>query len=116
MQTIEITNGEDKTINIAVEDESGVPVDITNGKLIFTVKDNTEESLIQIQKTTDTPGEIDFVDAANGLADLFLIPADTENIRHGDYAFDLWLEEVGGERRNIVPVSKFIILPRVTVL
>jgi len=112
---IRVARGENKTINLTVT-EKKIPVDITNHTITFTVKSGPTEAANLIQKTTALITEIDIVDPTIGRADIFLVPADTVSIVHGDYVYDIWIEPPSADRFQIVPVSKFLVRDRVTQL
>jgi len=115
LNKITIGRAENRVENLTVRD-SGIPVDITNHIITFTVKSNPKETANLIQKTSASISEIELVDPTIGRADIKLVPTDTVNIVHGDYVYDVWIEKPTGEQFQIVPVSKFLVRDRVTQL
>ncbi len=52
--------------------------------------------------------------ALGGIAQLFIVPADTATLDGGEYVFDVWVELVGGERKVIIPEAAFTVTCAVT--
>jgi len=111
-----IAKGENSTVNLQVSDDTGAAVNITGSTITLTVKDDTDESAVRLQKVSTNPSEITITDAVGGLAEVYFVPADTVAIIADTYAYDIWIELAGGEQFQIIPVSHFKILERITVL
>lgn len=81
MDTIVMTRGDSRTLDIHVVDKLGVDVDLTSVFLWFTAKLSLEDGddTAILRKTTGGGG-ITITDAAHGGATVTLAPADTLNI------------------------------------
>ena len=97
MRDIFITAGDSRTLVLRVKNQNYNVVDITGAKIMFTVKKNfyDADSLAVIQKTTDD--DITITDAANGVAQIRLTPADTDPATNTDldlttYVYDIQVQ------------------------
>lgn len=100
---------DDRTLSVAVNYEStGDPVDLTGSKLWFTVKTKTTdadtEALIMKRNTLAGGGDTEFkiLDATGGLAEVYLVPADTEEMDPGIYTYDIQTILANGKTYTIV--------------
>lgn len=115
----EVVAGEDQTFRLTVTDSGGNAEDLTGRTLRFTVRERGAhlDPTALITKTSAIGGEIDVVPPASaGLADITLIPSDTEDLKPGDYLYDVWLIEGTGEQFNIIRSTKFTVKQRITVV
>jgi len=87
---IDLARGTDRTLRLTVT-EDGVAVDITDADLTFTVRVDLASATTVIQKTTADPAEIDLTDPENGIAEIYLVPTDTEDLAVGTYVYDVWM-------------------------
>lgn len=123
MATNEITivQGEDRTLALTVEDENGAAYNLTSRELRFAVrkKQAHQDNSVLISKSSSVPAEITITDAANGLAEIYIIPTDTEpanSVKPGNHVYDVWLIEPDTTQFSIIPSELFRIDPRVTVI
>ena len=92
--------GQDKTIPISVADSSGT-VNITNDTLYFYVRAVVGGDAV-ITKDSDTVTEIEFTDAENGAAAIYLVPADTTSLDTGKYTYELWRTDDSAKTKPIL--------------
>jgi len=113
MSQISIYKGDSRTLEVTVTDTSGAAVDITGYTMKFTVKKSEADTTNTIQKTTTLATEIDLTDPANGIAEVYLLPADTLNLKAGTYVYDV---EVTTDTSKVYTVIKstFVIVEDVT--
>jgi len=113
---ITIAKGEDKTIELTVDDGDGGVIDLTNGLVTFTVKYTTDSSTNLFQKTSATPSEITITSPTTGRADIYILPADTSGLDAATYVYDIWVTLASGKEYQVVNVSDFKVEDVVTVL
>ena len=102
-RTINVTQGSDVTIRLAVTTPSGQPVALAGGSLILSVKKRPPDSPAAVAKVgTFLPAE------GPNVASFALAPADTKNLVPGRYFYDVWLT-LGGKRDPVVPPSPFLL-------
>ena len=92
--------GQNKDINIYVTGPSG-KIDITGFTITFNVKATISGTPV-ITKTTAEITEINITDAANGVAELYLVPSDTTSLDAGKYYYDVWTTDLNSKVRPIV--------------
>lgn len=100
VQPFSIPAGESGTIGLIVYHADGTAFDLTSCQLLLAVNGTT----ISRQGTITTPASL-------GLASFPLVIADTLNMRPADYTFDVWLTDANGNRWQVVPASKWTVLP-----
>lgn len=88
LPNIEIYRGDNRTFKVTVTDGAGGAVDITGATIIFSVKEDISDTDYEIQKTSAQGSEITITDAGNGIYEVYLIPADTQNMDLGVYEYD----------------------------
>ena len=114
-QRLSIFQNADKDFALDCDNADGTPIDLTGGRLTFTVRRQTGDAATSIVKDSDTPGEIDFnVDPTTGLATLRLNPADTASLAIGKYRYDLWFVSAAGEQYPLIEDTLFSILKPIT--
>ncbi len=113
---ISVAQGEDKTLKLEVTDDDDVIFNLTGHSLTFTVKYNENESANIVLKISSDINQIDIFDPVAGEANIFLVPADTEDFEPGDYFYDIWVTLSTGERFTVIKKNNFKITPRITVL
>lgn len=114
--SITIVRGTSKTLRLTVTDTTGQVVDLTGGKLVFTVKCSTYDDLPLIQKLTSTPSEGALTLPREGVAEFYLQPSDTSGLSTKGYVFDVWLITAANDRYSVVGESSFVVVSGVTYL
>lgn len=88
---LELYGGTSKTLRVRVQDALGAVYDLAGSELVFTVKRACKGNTVLLQKRTSVVGEGAIVSAVDGVAEIYLRPADTEGWWQGEYLFDMWL-------------------------
>ena len=89
------------------------PLDLTDAKIWFGVKNETtdlDEDAIFLKKSLDAgggPTEIAITDATGGICEVYILPADTDDLMEGDYWYDMVIENSSGKKMQAVAPSKF---------
>lgn len=99
-QNIEIYRGDNRTFLVAVKDGDGAVVDITGASIKFSVKEEISDTDYVIQKTVGSG--ITITGAANGIYEVYLVPADTQNIDVGVYEYDSELTTAAGNVYTLI--------------
>lgn len=87
--------GDDRTLSLSLRYSDGSSVNLTDAKLIFTVKEKVTDSDADavIQKKNAAAGgsdsQIKIIDPLGGSAEIYIVPSDTENVRSGIYLWDI---------------------------
>lgn len=91
-----MTRGDDESKDIYEEDAAGLIPYVAGDTVEFMVKSsyNDDDSAALIHKTITT-----FTD---GIAKLYLVPADTASMPFGKYYFDVQRRRQGGEKKTTV--------------
>jgi hypothetical protein len=114
---IEIIRGSTKTFELEVHDENNEYVDLTGGRVIFTVKCDIGDTAPKIQKDSLAGAtQVDITVPKEGKAEIKLVPSDTQTLNLGEYVFDVWVVLASGSRNPVVGPAPFMVLPGVTVL
>lgn len=122
---IKVTRGESKTFLMTVRDSNKQPVDLTGGKVWFTVKNRVEDVGAIISKKNLAAGGVDGqilitlpqTLAAIGQAQIFLDPADTAGLDpEASYWCDAWVQLTSGKRYQVLSNRPFKIDPAVTTV
>lgn len=116
-----IYRGTSRSLNITVikEDEvdsdgNPVPVNISNTRMIFSVKSCFDVKAPLIQKVSDDPTQIIYTNVFAGTAKIFLKPFDTQLMVPGVYNYDVWLLFLAtNDRYLIIEPSTFEVKPTV---
>lgn len=99
--TITIVRGDDHTVTLNVKDNTGAVKDITGARIRMTVDSRPD----QIAKDSDNGiTEVEFTDAVNGEAKIYLVPADTAGTTQkeiGVYQFDIEMQ-LSGKTNTLV--------------
>jgi hypothetical protein len=112
-----VIRGESKTFQITVVDEAGEPVNLTNARLIMTVKPDIREEACLFRKDSDKgAAQIDIDEPKAGKAKIFVVPSDTHNQDCGEYLFDVWVVLTSGKQHPVIKTSTFEIVAGVTVI
>lgn len=98
----EMTQGEDVTLTLTVT-QGGAAYNITGATIAFTMKkDKSSNKDADVVKTTADAAEVDLTDPSNGVAEIYLLPADTTYLEPGLYDFDVRMKVSGGTQSVIV--------------
>lgn len=98
---------------------AGTPMDLTGASVWFTVKRDIddEDADAKVWKRNTVAGggdsEIDVTDETGGVLDVYIVPADTEDL-DGAYWYDLVVENSSGRIIQAVEPSKFTVRNTVT--
>lgn len=114
--SLTVIRGTTKTLKVTVTKPDGSYFDITGGRLVFTVKCSIFDDLPTLQKLTTIPAQGAVTIPRQGIAEFYLIPADTQGMKPREYLFDVWLITASGDRFCVVPQSTFVVQPGVTYL
>ena len=108
---LEIPIGDAFVLSVVIEDpDTGLPVDITDAKVMFTLKKTL------LQEDADAPLKKDITihsDPINGTTEIPLTNADT-SIASGEYYWSLRVVFQGGEILTAVPGEKMAMIPHST--
>ena len=111
-----VYRGTNKTFVLTVTDGDAKPVNLTGARIVFTVKSRIEDQVPLLQKTSDSAAQILITTAASGLAEIYLLPADTARMAVRPYVFDVLVQLSNGKRYVVIPPSTFDLQATVTVL
>lgn len=112
---IEIIQGTSRTLEVTVTDLDEKPVDITGGRIVFSVKADVADRNALIQKDSTHASQARITKPKAGLAEIYIKPADTQGLDvRKDYLFDVWLVTAGGDRFAVVPTNTFRVTEAVT--
>lgn len=112
-QNIELYRGDSRTFKVTVKDENGNAVDITGASIKFSVKERIGDASYVFQKTSAQSSEITITDAANGEYEVYIVPANTQNLDIVSYQYDSELIVATGEVYTIVR-GEFTVLAEIT--
>jgi hypothetical protein len=104
MQTIEIIRGDDVTLSITLTDVNGTALNITDGTVFFTIKQNITDT------DTDALLKTSVTSHTNGAAGLTSIPltATQTDITPGVYYYDLQVKDAQN-RIQSTEIGKIIV-------
>jgi hypothetical protein len=106
-KTLAMIRGDSETINVSRADASGTPVPFVAGDIVyFTIKTDVNTTAKVLQKKIET--------FSDGVAVISLLPADTKNLRYGDYVYDVQLTRSDESVSTIIPPNTFTIKGEVT--
>lgn len=111
-----VYRGTSKTFVLTVTDADGKPVNLTGARVVFTVKGRIEEQVPLLQKTSDNASQVLITGAAGGVAEIYLVPADTARMTARPYVFDVFVQLSSGKRYVVIPPSTLDLQSTVTVL
>lgn len=114
--TIEVTQGQNRTVTLVVRDQNGALLNLTGSAIYLTVREDIGGQ-IWIAKSTASGSQIAILDQVThkGEANVYFAPVDTAALDPKNYLFDAWVVR-SGESFPIVPVTVFQVNPRITVL
>ncbi len=117
-RTLVIIRGSSKTLVLTVKDKNKELVDLTDSKVLFTIKRNIEDSVGAVRKTTDVAAEAILLPQSGstlGQAHIFLSPSDTSGLEPArDYVYDVWVELPSGKRHAVILPSQLDLRRSVT--
>jgi hypothetical protein len=113
--SVQIIRGTSKTLQLSVVDSNRKPVNLTGTTIIMTVKETVDNHKNIFQKTTNVATQIQITDPFGGVAQIFITPADTQNLDIKQYVFDVWVILTSGARYAVVPPTIFDLQAGVTV-
>lgn len=107
---IEIYQGNDRTLKVTVVDSDGAAYDLSTADLYFDVKKFESDTPSIISKSSAVVTEIKILSpATDGIFEVYLLPADTENIV-GKKVYDLTMDE-GGKIYTLIKADFTVTLP-----
>lgn len=104
---IAIYKGASKTLKLSVVDAAGKPVAINGALIIFTIKRDIKDPQPLLQKKSTDATQVLITAPDVGLAEIYLLPSDTQTWDVRVYTFDVWIQLASGARYVIVPPSDF---------
>lgn len=114
---IDVIRGISRTLVLTVKDSHGDVVDLTNGRVVFTVKCKLSDVNPVILKDSENGvGEVEISDPVSGEAKIYLTPNDTHNMKPGKYVFDVWVILAAATRHLVVGPGEFNVKAGVTVI
>jgi hypothetical protein len=113
---VTVIRGSSLTIQVDVKTTTCKPVDLTGTRMVMTVKDGTDDTVVLFQKTSDVSTQITFSNVKGGIAFIFITPADTKHLEIKPYVYDVWLILPTGQQYPVVPPSTFDLQAGVTAL
>lgn len=111
MAKIEIIRGDTRTITATFVDSSGAPLDLTGGKVFFTVNSSNEPS--DDSGAVITKDVTSFATPTSGVATITLASSDTTNVAPGTYWYDLQFVSAGGVVTSLEK-AKFVVKADIT--
>lgn len=111
-----VIRGSTKSFNMITKDEDGNVLDLTGGRVLFTVKRDIEDPTPLIQKDSRVTGQIVITNPRAGSVAIKLVPADTAKLDPRLYLFDVWVVLADGSRYPVVPPSELEVVQSVTVI
>jgi len=111
---VTVIRGVSKTLLLYVKDKHKEPADLTGSTIYFSVKVAAEDPHPLIQKVSADIAEIEIPNPTDGIAKIYLQPADTQNLDFGKYVFDAWMINSAAKRFVVVKPSVFEVRPGVT--
>lgn len=107
VNTITMYIRDDRTLSVSVNTDAGAPVDLTDAKMWFTVKqrstDPDDQALIQ-KRTANAGGsdaQVKVITPATGKAEIYIVPADTLSMNPGTYIYDIQVTLASGKTYTI---------------
>lgn len=114
---VPIVRGTSKTLKLFVLDRENKPVNLTGATVHFTVKKEVMDRVPVLKKSSQVLTEIEIsAPPEDGIARIFLDPADTQDMEPNFYFFDVWVILSSGKRYQVVKTSQIELLPGITVI
>lgn len=107
-QRIQMYLRDDRTLSLIVNDHNNDPVDLTNAKLTFTLKEkmsDPDDQAIFQKKNTEAGGddtEIKVLDPVGGSAEIYIVPDDTDDVNPGNYMWDVQVTLANGKTYTVL--------------
>lgn len=114
--SIVIVRGSSKTLELTVTDEDDKVVDLTGGRVYFSVKVSTSDPQPLFQKSSLVTTQAEITQPRLGIARIYLQPSDTQNLDPHEYVFDVWVILANGKRYPVVKPSIFAVQPGVSFI
>lgn len=117
--TISLTQGSNRTVQVAVVDQSGLPFNLTGCVGYLQVRQCDTAILPSISKTTDVPTEgAILLPSTGGIMEFYFLPADTVLLSVTEMLYDVWIrtDDSPAKDYQVVPRSRFVITRRVTLI
>lgn len=112
---IDIYKGEHKTFLLTVLDADRNPVDLAGSEITFTLRPEICDDKIILTKSSLSPAQIEILEpSSNGQAYVHFVPSDTSDLKHGIYAFDVWIKLITNKQMVVIEPSPFEIKLPVT--
>ncbi len=111
---ISISRGEFAPISLQVFDAANVIVNLTGGKVYFTMKMDSSDQTPLIQKSSDDINQIEITYPRLGKADIFINSSDTASLDTGIYIYDIWVILASGRKYPVIRPSIFEIKESIT--
>ena len=112
---VSVYRGTSKTLVLKVKDKNKEPVNLTGATVYFSVKrDERDTGNPLIQKMSSDSAQIEIPNPTDGIAKIYLQPADTQNFDITKYRFDVWMVSAVGKRFVVVRPSVFNVEATVT--
>lgn len=111
MAKIEMIRGDTRTITATFTDSTGTALDLTGGKVFFTVNasaEPTDDSAAVVTKDVTS-----FSAPTTGAATITLAASDTTSVTPGTYWYDVQFVSAGGVVTSLAK-QKFILKPDIT--
>jgi hypothetical protein len=105
---ITLYRGDDRTLSVSVNDSDGDPVNLTSAKVWFTAKQRMRDldaDAVLFKRNTAAGGsdaEITLTDAANGQAEVYIVPDDSDDIDAAHYTYDVQVTLSSGKTYTVV--------------
>jgi hypothetical protein len=98
VNTLEIvaSRGDDHKVRFTVKNAAGVAYDVSANTFTFTVKASLDDAIgaAKFQRASPAGSGIDLTNAASGIVDVNILPANTGGLA-GNYFYDLQMVESG---------------------
>ena len=99
--SIELTRGDTARISLSITKADGTPYDYSADTVLFSVKTSVLSTELVLQKTV-TDGTV------------YIAPSDTEELKYGDYVYDVELTTQSGDVCTIITPARFTLTAEVT--
>jgi hypothetical protein len=107
-QRIQMYLRDDRTLSLVINDHNDDPVDLTGAKVTFTVKEkmgDPDDQAVFQKKNTEAgggPSEINVINPTGGSAEIYIVPADTEDVNPGNYMWDVQVTLANGKTYTVL--------------
>jgi len=94
-----------KVYTIAVTYDTGKPVDLTGGSLVFSVKSEMSDERPVLYKNSASSADLVIAAGRGGLGTLLIRPNDTKRLPIKEYWYDLWVTLASGAQTPVIGPS-----------